>query len=131
MVARALFSFQVNSMVYPRQISGYHIKLFQAQNNRELSFKKGDIIYIKKQVDSNWYEGERNAMLGIFPTTYVEIVPTDAVVCRSYISICRFLHVLGNYSYKEREKLRWRSKSKIQFYSTNTHGTLTHKRLQS
>ena len=31
------------------------------------------------QVDSNWYEGERNAMLGIFPTTYVEIIPQDAV----------------------------------------------------
>ena len=60
MVARAVFS-------------------FQAQNNRELSFKKGDIIYIKKQVDSNWYEGERNAMLGIFPTTYVELIPQDAV----------------------------------------------------
>lgn len=61
MVARALFS-------------------FQAQNNRELSFKKGDVIYIKKQVDSNWYEGERNAIMGIFPTTYVEILPSDAVV---------------------------------------------------
>jgi len=61
MVARALFS-------------------FQAQNNRELSFKKGDVIYIKKQVDGNWYEGERNAMMGIFPTTYVEIIPSDAVV---------------------------------------------------
>jgi len=61
MVARALFS-------------------FQAQNNRELSFKKGDIIYIKKQVDTNWYEGERNAMLGIFPTTYVDIIPQDTVV---------------------------------------------------
>merc|ERR1712037_482533 len=61
MVARAIFS-------------------FQAQNNRELSFKKGDVIYIKKQVDGNWYEGERNAMMGIFPTTYVEIIPSDAVV---------------------------------------------------
>jgi len=60
MVAKALFS-------------------FQAQNNRELSFKKGDVIYIKKQVDSNWYEGERNAMLGIFPTTYVEILPQESV----------------------------------------------------
>lgn len=50
---------------------------FQAQNNRELSFKKGDLIYIKRQVDSNWYEGERNAVLGIFPTTYVEILPVD------------------------------------------------------
>ena len=47
----------------------------KAQNHREISFKKGDLIYIKRQVDSNWYEGERNAMIGIFPTTYVEIIP--------------------------------------------------------
>jgi len=52
---------------------------FQAQNNRELSFKKADIIYIKKQVDCNWYEGERNGCMGIFPTTYVEIVPPETV----------------------------------------------------
>merc|ERR1719394_520772 len=48
---------------------------FQAQNNRELSFKKGDLIYIKRQVDTNWYEGERNAVVGIFPVTYVEVLP--------------------------------------------------------
>jgi len=53
---------------------------FQAQNNRELGFKKGDVIYIKKQVDGNWYEGERNALVGIFPTTYVEIIPSETVV---------------------------------------------------
>lgn len=40
---------------------------FQAQNYRELSFKKGDLVYIRRQVDDNWYEGERNAMIGIFP----------------------------------------------------------------
>merc|ERR1719336_284358 len=50
---------------------------FQAQNNRELSFKKGDLIYIKRQVDTNWYDGERNAVLGIFPVTYVEVLPVD------------------------------------------------------
>merc|ERR1712110_485442 len=48
---------------------------FQAQNYRELSFKKGDLVYIRRQVDDNWYEGERNAMIGIFPVTYVEIIP--------------------------------------------------------
>ena len=62
----------------------------QAQNNRELSFKKGDVIYIKKQVDGNWYEGERNAMMGIFPTTYVEIIPSDAVVrFRNILKSCK------------------------------------------
>ena len=47
----------------------------QAQNHRELGFKKGDLIYIRRQVDGNWYEGERNAMIGILPVSYVEIVP--------------------------------------------------------
>ena len=54
--------------------------LFQAQNSRELAFRKGDIIYIKKQVDNNWYEGERNASVGIFPVTYVEILPNNPEV---------------------------------------------------
>ena len=113
MVARAIFS-------------------FQAQNNRELSFKKGDVIYIKKQVwrnildgigrlivtfqvDSNWYEGERNAMLGIFPTTYVEIIPQDAVASQVLLVITEddschnweclsniFAHQVSTLSKKER-----------------------------
>ena len=37
-------------------------------------------MYIKKQVDSNWYEGERNAVRGIFPVSYVEILPTNTDV---------------------------------------------------
>jgi len=53
---------------------------FQSQNSRELTFKKGDIIYIKKQIDSNWYEGERNGMVGIFPKSYVEILPNESAV---------------------------------------------------
>ena len=52
---------------------------FQAQNYRELSFKKGDLVYIRRQVDDNWYEGERNAMIGIFPVSYVEIIPNESV----------------------------------------------------
>ena len=36
-------------------------------------------MYIRRQVDDNWYEGERNAMIGIFPVTYIEIVPNDSV----------------------------------------------------
>lgn len=40
---------------------------------RELSFQKGDIIFIRRQIDKNWYEGEHNAMVGIFPVNYVEV----------------------------------------------------------
>ncbi|XP_065370069.1 uncharacterized protein CAP isoform X6 [Calliphora vicina] len=52
---------------------------FQAQNSKELSFKKGDIIYIKRAIDKNWYEGEHNAMIGLFPANYVEIINKETV----------------------------------------------------
>ena len=41
---------------------------------RELSFQAGDIIFVRRQIDKNWYEGEHNAMIGIFPVNYVEVV---------------------------------------------------------
>ncbi|XP_058833477.1 uncharacterized protein LOC131691248 isoform X5 [Topomyia yanbarensis] len=50
---------------------------FQGQSARELSFKKGDIIYLRRQVDKNWYEGEHNAMVGLLPANYIEILPRD------------------------------------------------------
>ena len=37
------------------------------------------IISFFLQVDDNWYEGERNAMIGIFPVTYVEMIPNENV----------------------------------------------------
>ncbi|TRY81050.1 hypothetical protein TCAL_10369 [Tigriopus californicus] len=52
---------------------------FQAQNSRELGLKKGDLVFVRRQVDGNWFEGERNAMIGIFPVSYVEMVPEHEV----------------------------------------------------
>lgn len=40
---------------------------------RELTFRRGDIIYVRRQIDKNWYEGEHNAMIGLFPFNYVEV----------------------------------------------------------
>ncbi|XP_035022216.1 vinexin isoform X2 [Hippoglossus stenolepis] len=48
---------------------------FQAQSPKELTLHKGDIVYIHRQVDANWFEGEHHGRAGIFPTSYVEIVP--------------------------------------------------------
>ncbi|KAJ7404750.1 hypothetical protein BTVI_71061 [Pitangus sulphuratus] len=39
---------------------------------RELSFKKGDTVYILRKIDQNWYEGEHHGRVGIFPISYVE-----------------------------------------------------------
>uniref|UniRef100_A0A1I8PZK1 SH3 domain-containing protein n=1 Tax=Stomoxys calcitrans TaxID=35570 RepID=A0A1I8PZK1_STOCA len=52
---------------------------FQAQNSKELSFKKGDIIFIRRAIDKNWYEGEHNAMIGLFPANYVEVINKDSM----------------------------------------------------
>lgn len=58
------------------------IFLFAAQRikNRELSFKKGDVIYIRREIDKNWYEGEHNAMIGLLPANYVEVEYSEIVV---------------------------------------------------
>ncbi|XP_026272003.1 E3 ubiquitin-protein ligase SH3RF1 isoform X1 [Frankliniella occidentalis] len=44
----------------------------------DLSFKKGDIITLKKQVDQNWYHGEIGGVHGVFPICYVQIMPPPA-----------------------------------------------------
>ncbi|KAK7810358.1 hypothetical protein U0070_022121 [Myodes glareolus] len=46
---------------------------FQAQSPKELTLQKGDIVYIHKEVDKNWLEGEHHGRLGIFPANYVEV----------------------------------------------------------
>uniref|UniRef100_A0A8C4NC90 Sorbin and SH3 domain containing 2 n=1 Tax=Eptatretus burgeri TaxID=7764 RepID=A0A8C4NC90_EPTBU len=48
---------------------------FKAQSKRELPFKKGDIVYVTRKIDQNWFEGERHGRLGIFPSNYVEVLP--------------------------------------------------------
>ncbi|XP_078046707.1 cbl-associated protein isoform X3 [Augochlora pura] len=52
---------------------------FIGQSPRELNFRRGDIIFVRRQVDKNWYEGEHNAMIGLFPSNYVEILPYDGM----------------------------------------------------
>ncbi|XP_030297592.1 sorbin and SH3 domain-containing protein 1 isoform X6 [Sparus aurata] len=48
---------------------------FRAETLKELPFQKGDIVYIIRQVDQNWYEGEHHGRVGIFPQSYVELLP--------------------------------------------------------
>ncbi|XP_050983948.1 sorbin and SH3 domain-containing protein 1 isoform X3 [Labeo rohita] len=48
---------------------------FKAQTAKELTFKKGETVYITRQIDNNWYEGEHHGHVGIFPISYVEKIP--------------------------------------------------------
>ncbi|XP_021570940.1 vinexin [Carlito syrichta] len=52
---------------------------FQAQSPKELTLQKGDIVYIHKEVDKNWLEGEHHGRMGIFPANYVEVLPADEI----------------------------------------------------
>lgn len=47
----------------------------RAAARRELTLQKGDIVYIHKEVDRNWLEGEHHGRVGIFPSNYVEVSP--------------------------------------------------------
>ncbi|KAJ8022896.1 Vinexin [Holothuria leucospilota] len=47
---------------------------FAAQSAKELAFNKGDMLYLTRDVDKNWYEGEHHGRTGIFPKSYVEVV---------------------------------------------------------
>ncbi|NWJ01246.1 VINEX protein, partial [Crypturellus undulatus] len=46
---------------------------------RELALRKGDIVYIHKEVDRNWLAGEHHGRVGIFPSSYVEVLPPTEV----------------------------------------------------
>jgi hypothetical protein len=42
-----------------------------------LSFKKGDIIFVKRRINDDWLEGEHQGVTGIFPRNYVELFPYE------------------------------------------------------
>uniref|UniRef100_A0A671LCJ4 Sorbin and SH3 domain containing 2b n=1 Tax=Sinocyclocheilus anshuiensis TaxID=1608454 RepID=A0A671LCJ4_9TELE len=48
---------------------------FSFCSSQELTFKKGETVYITRQIDNNWYEGEHRGHMGIFPISYVEKIP--------------------------------------------------------
>nr|XP_043066318.1 uncharacterized protein LOC108118789 isoform X10 [Drosophila bipectinata] len=66
----------LKSLVGPKTVARALFN-FQGQSSKELSFRKGDTIYIRRQIDPNWYEGEHNAMIGLLPVSYVEVVSRD------------------------------------------------------
>ncbi|XP_061164155.1 E3 ubiquitin-protein ligase SH3RF3-like isoform X2 [Saccostrea echinata] len=58
---------------------------YEASEQSDLSFKKGDVILLKRQVDENWYQGESNNQQGFFPASYVKVIvplPVTIPQCR-------------------------------------------------
>ncbi|XP_055320591.1 sorbin and SH3 domain-containing protein 1 isoform X24 [Sitodiplosis mosellana] len=73
-----IYDYVTKSSNYPKTVARA-LYNFQGQTSRELSFKKGDIIHIRREIDNNWYEGEINATIGLLPANYVEIISKDGV----------------------------------------------------
>lgn len=50
----------------------------------DLSFKKGDKIYLRRRIDSNWFVGELNGREGAFPINHVQIIiPLPLPQCKA------------------------------------------------
>ncbi|XP_034815482.1 intersectin-1-like [Pan paniscus] len=46
---------------------------YTAQNDDELAFNKGQIINILNKEDPDWWKGEVNGQVGLFPSNYVKL----------------------------------------------------------
>ncbi|XP_074837682.1 vinexin isoform X2 [Carettochelys insculpta] len=76
---------------------------FQAESPKELTLQKGDIVYIHKEVDRNWLEGEHHGRVGIFPSNYVEILPPTEVpkpIKPPTIQVLEYGEAVAQYSFK-------------------------------
>ncbi|XP_072120136.1 E3 ubiquitin-protein ligase SH3RF1-like isoform X1 [Mobula birostris] len=70
---------------------------YGGQKPGDLSFKKGDVIILRRQVDENWYYGEINGVCGIFPLNFVQVIhhlPQPPPLCKA----------LYDFTLKEKEK---------------------------
>ncbi|KAL3267157.1 hypothetical protein HHI36_011296 [Cryptolaemus montrouzieri] len=76
-----LNSAQVHHQPYAKALYDY-----AAKEVGDLTFKRGDVIILKRRIDSNWYHGECNGQQGVFPLSYVQIitpVPSHLPQCKA------------------------------------------------
>ncbi|XP_075065778.1 E3 ubiquitin-protein ligase SH3RF2 isoform X2 [Mixophyes fleayi] len=71
---------------------------YRGQAPSDLSFNKGDIVVLHRQLDENWYYGEVNGGSGVFPSSSVKILrKIDQLP-----ALCKALH---NFELKEKDKV--------------------------
>ncbi|XP_050503786.1 E3 ubiquitin-protein ligase SH3RF1 isoform X4 [Diabrotica virgifera virgifera] len=59
---------------------------YTSKETGDLNFKRGDVIILKKRIDTNWYQGECGGKQGVFPLSYVQIitpVPSHIPQCKA------------------------------------------------
>ncbi|KAG5347923.1 ITSN2 protein, partial [Acromyrmex charruanus] len=53
---------------------------YQAQNEDELSFEKGDVISVLAKEEASWWRGELNGVSGVFPSNYVSPMSNELMI---------------------------------------------------
>ncbi|XP_061081818.1 intersectin-1-like [Conger conger] len=71
-----------------------------AQNDDELAFGKGQIINVLSKEDPDWWKGELNGSVGLFPSNYVKLT-TDTDPSQQW---CADLHLLDMLTPMERKR---------------------------
>ncbi|XP_025153688.1 intersectin-2 isoform X3 [Harpegnathos saltator] len=66
---------------------------YQAQNEDELSFEKGDVISVLGKEETAWWRGELNGVSGVFPSNYVSPMLNDSVICHDPMEKKRQEHI--------------------------------------
>ncbi|KAK4312210.1 hypothetical protein Pmani_016334 [Petrolisthes manimaculis] len=74
---------------------------YERKETGDLSFKKGDVILLRKKIDSNWYQGELNNQTGFFPASYVQVITP----LPSHIPQCKALYDFKMTNDEERDCL--------------------------
>ncbi|XP_070527268.1 intersectin-1 isoform X5 [Cardiocondyla obscurior] len=57
---------------------------YQAQNEDELSFEKGDVISVLAKEEASWWRGELNGVSGVFPSNYVSPMSNELTIDTMY-----------------------------------------------
>ncbi|OXB72532.1 UNVERIFIED_CONTAM: hypothetical protein H355_003890 [Colinus virginianus] len=73
---------------------------YTAQNDDELAFNKGQIINVLNKEDPDWWKGEVNGQVGLFPSNYVKLT-TDMDPSQQW---CADLHLLDMLTPTERKR---------------------------
>ncbi|XP_032535949.1 intersectin-1 isoform X2 [Chiroxiphia lanceolata] len=73
---------------------------YTAQNDDELAFSKGQIITVLNREDPDWWKGEVNGHVGLFPSNYVKLT-TDTDPSQQW---CADLHLLDMLTPTERKR---------------------------
>ncbi|MGH0133905.1 UNVERIFIED_CONTAM: hypothetical protein FKN15_067391 [Acipenser sinensis] len=71
-----------------------------AQNDDELAFGKGQILNVLSKEDPDWWKGELNGSVGLFPSNYVKLT-TDTDPSQQW---CADLHLLDMLTPMERKR---------------------------